>query len=905
MADDNYDPDRLQSERPSGTPVTRVRPQKLSRDDAEKLVTKYNPDITKAAVAGEVDNIMRESGGNAANKTGDGGTSGGLYQHHLGRLTGLKEFAAKEKADWTDPDIQVRYSRLEKERDYPALLKLQQTNDDRGRNEDAFKRIFERPASVLWGNDASGQPVLGNDKYRFSDYAMKEHDGRKNTDMLMMSPAEYLDLSPELSPKPFENPAGRALKKSFDKGDAIESVPTLDVNVDGPTATVTDQDGRHRALLAQQNGIEAIPVAVRRTGEGEPKEIVGLNGVPMAHDFPKASDVQGRQAQQPTPEQPTEPIPLQAKPEERSLLGRVANAIIPSAGAAEADNPYAHIPVPGAAPTQGAADNPYAHIAVPGGDQRQAEQPHDSMVTSIVKGAAKGLGDTVLSGQELVGEGMKAVGIPGGQWLTEDARKGMAGLKQEIAPDQAAHPFMTGAGDVLGGMIVPGGAASKLIAPANALRAGAVSGALAGLLSPGDSGNYWGSKALATGAGAGAGAAAGKGGNMLAGMVAPSLRQTVAKLMSEGVQLTPGQMAGGVARTLEDKAMSIPITGDAIAAARRRGYEQFNRAAWNRALEPLGETMPDTVKMGRDASDYVGDRLSAAYGRILPRLRLTSVQNDPIFVADLDSIVNAARSALPEGEFYQLEKLAREQILGKLGTAGTSMDGELINGIDSMLGSEVRGYKGDPTHDKRKLGQAIEELQIAFRDLLERQNPREAAALRATREGYANYVRVAKAAASTGTATNEGIFSPAQLNAAVRSEDRTTRKLGYSKGRALLQDLSDAGQAVLPSKYPDSGTAGRLMLGGGALGVAELLHHPEAILGLLAGAAPYTPPASKAMNMALGRLAQPAGPTRNALADLLRNSGRLAAPAAGAAGAAVAPGAISTGAAIMQPTGSQ
>ena len=39
----------------------------------------------------------------------------------------------------------------------------------------------------------------------------------------------------------------------------------MDVKVDGPTATVTDQDGRHRAILAQQEGLEAIPVAVRRT----------------------------------------------------------------------------------------------------------------------------------------------------------------------------------------------------------------------------------------------------------------------------------------------------------------------------------------------------------------------------------------------------------------------------------------------------------------------------------------------------------------------------------------------------------------------------------------------------------------------------------------------------------------
>ncbi|PTN50654.1 hypothetical protein DAI43_15550 [Achromobacter xylosoxidans] len=49
-------------------------------------------------------------------------------------------------------------------------------------------------------------------------------------------------------------------------------------------------------------------------------------------------------------------------------------------------------------------------------------------------------------------------------------------------------------------------------------------------------------------------------------------------LLDEGVTPTPGQLMGGVARTVEDKAMSVPIVGDAIRAARTRGVEDFNRA---------------------------------------------------------------------------------------------------------------------------------------------------------------------------------------------------------------------------------------------------------------------------------------------------------------------------------------
>ena len=361
MADD-FDPDSLQTAPPPSAASMKVRPQadQLTRGDAARLVRKYNPDITDAAVQGEVDNIMRESGGKPAvpgDYEGGKATSGGLYQDHNTRLTALKDFAAKEGKPWTDPEIQVRYARLEKERDYPSLLKLQQTTDDRSIAEDSFKRIFERPASVLWGNSAQGKPL-------FSDYAQREHDGRPNTDVLMMEPQEYLDLAPDLGGKPFESPSGRSLMKSFNRGEQVEAIPTLDVNVDGPTATVTDQDGRHRALLAQQQGVEAIPVAVRKTGEGDPKEIVGLSGKMMAHDFPKAAEYQPSQSS-------SAPKPGV------SLFGQ-AQAAEPArdqAGNAVDDDPYAQFVTPAkqpeAAPAQprtAAQGQPAASVQAPATD---------------------------------------------------------------------------------------------------------------------------------------------------------------------------------------------------------------------------------------------------------------------------------------------------------------------------------------------------------------------------------------------------------------------------------------------------------------------------------------------------------------------------------------------------------
>lgn len=432
MADGNYDPDLLQTERPSGTPTVKVRPR-LSRDDLEKLVRKYNPDITENAVKGEVDNVERESSGVSSNDTGDSGTSGGLYQHHNTRLTGLKDFAAKHGKDWTDPEIQVQYSRLEKERDYPGLLKLQQSNDDRNANEEAFKRVFERPASVLWQHGSNGEPVTENDRYKYSDYALKEFADQRGVDVRYMDPAEYLQLTGPHAEKPGESPSGRSLLRSLDQGEPIEQLPRLDVSVDGPTASVTDHDGSQRAMLAQQQGIPAMPVAVKGV-TGNPTEIVGKDGVPQAFDHP-------RHPHQETLEQLKEPI---------SLLEQAKEAIVPQAEAAE--NPYAKYAIPQETPSE----NPYAKYA--------AQQPADT------SGGTKPVSE--MSEQE----------AQGGNLTPEQQREWMDAQQSQFAGRATAGPVSpdTAASVARGVAPYAAGAAAGAAMGAPFAGVGAVPGAIAG-----------------------------------------------------------------------------------------------------------------------------------------------------------------------------------------------------------------------------------------------------------------------------------------------------------------------------------------------------------------------------------------------------------------------------------------
>lgn len=828
-----------------------AKPAKLSRNQVTDLVKEEMPGLSAAGVEGVVRNVFRESSGDPGAYNPD--YSGGLFQHHNTRFDGLKTFAKTQGTDWRDPRTQVRFSASELKKDYPTLLAQLSRADDPAEAEDSFKRVFERPASIMWANN----PKTASDNYRYSDYAMGEHKGRKNTDIVYMSPSDYLDLSPDFEHPPFSSPSGKSLQNSMARGDEIEAIPTLDMRVKGNTGTVTDQDGRHRALMAQQEGIDAIPVAIRKTGKGEPTEIQGLSGAVVPNDFQKAP-----------PEGPKEDRP--------SLFKRAVNAIVPSAEAAEPKgNPWDNDPVVGEAPPAGKE--------AAGGQPQPAKQPWDNdpvvepdgMLMSGVKGAAAGLGRTVLGGQELLGKGLEAAGAKApGEWLVNDARKGIAGLDQSTAADRAAHPWATGAGEVAGGFAIPGGIAGKI--GTNALRAAAIGGGIGGLLEPdaADGGDYWRDKAKQVGIGTGAGAVAGKVGNALSSVVAPRLAGAVRTLMNEGVELTPGQMKGGIAKAMEDKLMSVPITGDAIKSARRRGMEQFNRAAMNRALGQIGQRLPQGVNAGHDAIEAAQTAISQEYDRVLTGTRLWA---DPAYHADIANLRTLV-GEMPPDRVAQFDNIYRNRVLQRLGPQN-NMDGETFKQVESELTTLGNGFRRSRDMADQQLGAAINEVKASLRDALERSNPGKRDEIAATNRAYAMLSRAEDAASRR--ADSGGVFSPGDLWQAIKKDAmRSGRRKAFARGDAMMQDLADAGQEVLPSKIPDSGTWGRALATGG---LAEMLHHPEGILPLLAGAIPYTAPVSRAANAAMNRLAQQPGPTRNALAEMLRLGGQAAGPAAGQA----------------------
>lgn len=367
---------------------------------------------------------------------------------------------------------------------------------------------------------------------------------------------------------------------------------------------------------------------------------------------------------------------------------------------------------------------------------------------------------------------------------------------------------------------------------AGKLGTAAGAGALYGATSaPVTEGDFATEKAKQIGLGVAAGPVAELVGAGASRVIKPQTSQEVKTLMSQGITPTPGQIMGGRGQVLEDKLSSLPIVGDAISMSRKRGLDEFNRAVYAKALAPIGGEVPKTV--GREAVSQVRQTISNAYETLLPNIHFAV---DAKFGHDIQQLRQMA-TILPESQAKQFEKILQTSVIGKMTDDGL-MNGATLKEVESELGRIASGYAKDPSFDNRQLGNALQEVQASIRRGLVRMNPDKAKELQSANEAWANYTKLRDAASRTGA--KDGIFTPAQFGAAVRAGDKTVGKRAYSEGDALGQELSDAGQKVLSPKYPDSGTAGRILAGGGAAYVAHALE-PSILTGSGLASLPYLP----------------------------------------------------------------
>lgn len=579
---------------------------------------------------------------------------------------------------------------------------------------------------------------------------------------------------------------------------------------------------------------------------------------------PYADAVMGRVLGAPAKPQTLPGIPAAAQPtasdDDAILAAFTKGGTLAESGAAKPDSDDAILAAFTKAPvSQAAAPKPAAPAP-------KAEAP--GALEAIGAGLGKGIGSTVLGAQQLLGKGAQAIGLDkAGDWLVNDANQGLRNLESQYAPYSEARPVAAGAGNIAGSILstLPLAAAAPVARTAlGTAGVGAGLSAVTGALTPvsPDTQDFGAEKVKQVGSSALLGGALAPVARAVGGIISPNVSDDVKLLLDKGITPTPGQILGGGFARTESKLTSVPVLGDMIKGGQQRAIADLNKAAYNEALAPIGKTF--TGKVGNEGIDKVAKEIGAVYDDVLPKMTL---RPDQQFQADVLNLSQMAQG-LPKQQQDAFLNIVKNQIFGKMGPQGL-MDGQQVKGVQSELARRAKGYLGDPSFDNRELGAAISALRDAVDSNLARTNPPELAKqLSQANEAWANFVRLRTAAASAGAGSNEGVFTAAQLNSAVRQADKSVGKGDFAKGQALMQDLSGAGQRVLGNGYPDSGTVGRglmALLAPGTVG-AGFMTSPTSTLAALSGiglgSLPYTQPGQRlaaALLTARPQFAKPVG----------------------------------------------
>lgn len=345
----------------------------------------------------------------------------------------------------------------------------------------------------------------------------------------------------------------------------------------------------------------------------------------------------------------------------------------------------------------------------------------------------------------------------------------------------------------------------------------------------------------------------------LAGSFVPTLASSKKRispeaqtLVRENVQLTPGQALGGPTKVTENVLANAPLMGPAITAARDRGIESFNRAAANRALQPIGKTLRADTPAGSEAIAETAQQLSRRYEDIVPKGGLDA--RDPQLAQDFAAIQNITVD-MTDSAKNQLADIIKERVTNRI-TNGI-IDGPAFKRIESDLTQKAGQFTKSPDPNLQDIGYALEDILDSLREGLARQNPVYAKALADTNKGYARLATLETAAGRAGI--DEGIVTPKQLREAYRLADKSVRRRATAQGRRTEQPFYSAATNVLAPKLGDTNVTAQIMnnpfaLGGlGALAVNNPVVGIPVATGLGLGAAAYSKPAMDLFNRALAK----------------------------------------------------
>jgi hypothetical protein len=324
------------------------------------------------------------------------------------------------------------------------------------------------------------------------------------------------------------------------------------------------------------------------------------------------------------------------------------------------------------------------------------------------------------------------------------------------------------------------------------------------------------------------------------------MTQDAKTLVQQGVQVSPGQAMG--LKAAEEKASSLPILGEQVRGAQRRGIESFNQATYARAVQPLGD---DAIRFAKELpagnegiaklGDYLGQRYEDALSKSVP----TPLATDTTFHTRIAQLANMVPKTMQDDFVNALRTSVADRMESGVLTPTAAKE------ATSDLGRMASNYVHSSVASEREFGLALMQAQANLRQAIARANPETGPLIRAIDSAWSNLTQLERAGAKVGA--KEGIFSPSQYLGAIKAGDKSARDRAFSRGEMPNQDFAQLADRVLSNRVPNSGTVDR----GLGIGMAlDALRHPLAGIGGLAGGLlagiPYSPVGQKAVLSLLG-----------------------------------------------------
>lgn len=444
--------------------------------------------------------------------------------------------------------------------------------------------------------------------------------------------------------------------------------------------------------------------------------------------------------------------------------------------------------------------------------------------------------------------GMREKG-PQDALLNDSLSATVGGVGVDLLTMLTGGKALQGVGQVVGKALpAVGGAVSTagqaLVAPRTAMQAFAAPAAYTAATTSGDLGD----RAMAGGAGGLGGVLGYKAAGAIGAAMAPK-GGDAQTLFEKGIRVTPGQRVGGFAGTAEEALSSVPYVGDVIGSARRRSMEDFNRAAINEALRPIGITFKQNAPIGREGISAANEAIKRKYNSVLS-FATGRIDND------FQTAIATAKQGLSIADDAKLSQFDRivENTMKKLQPNQNGVvSGTSIKTAQSNLSQLANQFSKSANADDQLLGGALYELRGAVTGMAKRHSPPGIAeAIDKTDEAYSLFSRVADASTrrivgATGDDVS-GVFTPGDLLQTIKQSAGQSSK-ALARGEKPLQQFAEQSQRVIGNRLPDSGTARRAMQAGSVMGLGAMLDPVIGGLGLT-GAAMYTPAGIAAMNAA-------------------------------------------------------